>query len=87
MVADLGAGYSIDQAKYNEYHEEFEANKNVISAAPDLLQAVEWLEQLWGGEDGYRKEEDACAELGIPSPVLVVWRAARAARAKAEGRS
>lgn len=40
-------------------------------------EALEALEELWGGEEGYQKEVAAYKELNIVSPVLYVWNKAR----------
>lgn len=51
-----------------------EANAKLISAAPDMRAALIEIHEMWGGDDGYLKEVDACEELGIESPVLVAWK-------------
>lgn len=61
------------------------ANAELIAAAPEMKDALIGIHELWGGDDGYLKEVEACEELGNESPVLKAWKQLLSAIKKSGG--
>ena len=58
---------------------------SAVNTHDDLVAALEAVDKLWDGEQGYIAETKCCEQLDFESPVLVVHRMIRAALAKARG--
>lgn len=61
------------------------ANATLMTAAPEMKDALIGIHELWGGDDGYLKEVEACEELGNESPVLKAWKQLLSAIKKSGG--
>ncbi len=58
-----------------------------VNSHQALVDALEAVEELWGGDNGFNEEREACDSLEWDSPVYAVWKKIRAALLLAGGES
>ena len=56
-----------------------------VNLHDELVEALQSVDDLWGGDEGLAKEMAACDKLGAEFPVTKVWAKIRSSIAKARG--